>query len=92
MTKITLEQFIAEIESTFSSYTDTHDIDRVSIKTWVIEALRMFGKNICDLREGVVEIKNSRALLSETFKSLILDVKIKENNDETRELIGNVVL
>ena len=36
MEKITLDEFIAEIESTFKIYADTNDIDRVLIKTIVI--------------------------------------------------------
>lgn len=77
MEKVTLDQFIAEIEATFSNYSDTNDIDRQSIKTWVIQALRKFGKNICDKSEAVVNIKNSRGLLPENFKSLTFAVKVK---------------
>ena len=76
MEKITLEQFIAEIETTFSNYADTNDIDHQSIKTWVIQALRKFGKNICDKSETIVEVKNKRALLPETFKSLTFAIKV----------------
>lgn len=81
MTAVTLEEFIAEMETTFSVYSATNDIDRVSIKTWVINELRQFGKNICDKRETIVDIKNSRALLPETFKSLILALKLEPNDD-----------
>lgn len=81
MTLVTLDEFIAEIETTFKNYADTNDIDRVSIKTWVINELRRFGKNICDKREGIVGVKNSRALLSETFKSLILALKLTPNDE-----------
>lgn len=81
---VTLEEFIADIETTFANYAATGDIDRNSIKGWVIECLRRFGKNICDKRETIVEIKNSRALLPETFKSLILALKLspEENNEK----------
>lgn len=68
----TLKQFISEIETTFQNFTETGDIDRVSIKGWVISCLREFGKNICDKREAIIEIKNSQGKLPETFKSLIL--------------------
>lgn len=81
MELVTLDEFIAEIETTFKNYADTNDIDRVSIKTWIINELRRFGKNICDKREGIVEVKNSRALLSETFKSLILALKLTPNDE-----------
>jgi hypothetical protein len=77
MDKISLEQFTAEIETSLSSFSDSNDIDRQSIKTWVIQALRRFGKNICEKNETVVEIKNSRALLPEAFKSLTFAVKVK---------------
>lgn len=87
----TLDEFIAEIETTFSTYAETNDIDKVSIKTWVIECLRPFGKNICDKRETLIKIENSRALLPETFKSLHLAIKITDKNieksQETKKLI-----
>lgn len=75
---MTLENFIAELETTFSIYFETGDIDRVSIKTWVISCLREFGKNICEQREAIVEVKNSQATLPETFKSLILALDLTE--------------
>lgn len=79
MEKITLDEFIAEIESTFSTYSDSHDIDRITIKTRVIECLRKFGKNICDKNEALVEVKNKRALLPETFKSLSVALKLTDD-------------
>lgn len=90
MTKISLEEFTAEIETSLSNYAETNDIDRQSIKTWVIQALRKFGKNICEKNEAVVEIKNSRALLPENFKSLTFAVKIKTKpftDEEHKQLI-----
>lgn len=81
MEKITLDEFIAEIESTFKIYADTNDIDRVLIKTMVINELRKFGKNICDKREAIVDIKNSQVLLPENFKSLILALKLTPNEE-----------
>ena len=81
MEKITLDEFIAEIESTFKIYADTNDIDRVLIKTIVINELRKFGKNICDKREAIVDIKNSQALLPENFKSLVLALKLTPNEE-----------
>jgi hypothetical protein len=85
---VTLDEFIADLETTFSNYAATNDIDRNSVKGWVIDCLRRFGKNICDKRETIVEIKNSRGLLPETFKSMILglkltsDGKIKKQSDK----------
>lgn len=81
MDLVTLDEFIAEIETTFKNYADTNDIDRVSIKTWVINELRRFGKNICDKQESIVEVKNSRVLLPETFKSLVLALKLSPNEE-----------
>jgi hypothetical protein len=78
----TLDQFIAEIENTFSNYAETGDIDKISIKGWVISCLRGFGKNICDLRETVVEVENSKALLPENFKSLHLALRVDPIEDE----------
>ncbi len=69
---MTLNNFFAEVETVFANYSETGDIDRISIKGWVIACLRKFGKNICDQREAIVEVKNSQATLPETFKSLIL--------------------
>jgi hypothetical protein len=89
--KISLEQFTAEIETTLSNYADTNDIDKQSIKTWVIQALRKFGKNICERNETVVEVKNSRALLPETFKSLTFAVKVKTKpftDEEHKQLVS----
>lgn len=85
MEKISLEQFIAEIETTFSNYADTNDIDHQSIKTWVIQELRKFGKNICDTSETIVKVKNNRVLLPETFKSLKVAVKVDLLTKEEKE-------
>lgn len=90
MEKISLEQFTAEIETSLSNFAESNDIDRLSIKTWVIQALRKFGKNICEKNETVVEVKNSRALLPETFKSLTFAVKVKTKpftEEETKQLV-----
>ena len=91
---VTLEEFTAEIETTFKIYAETNDLDRISIKTWVITELRKFGKNICDKREAVVDIKSSRALLPEGFKSLVLALKLtdfeetgKQKKDDRRLII-----
>ena len=91
MEKVSLEQFTAEIETSLSNYAESNDIDRQSIKTWVIQALRKFGKNICEKNETVVEVKNSRALLPETFKSLTFAVKVKTKpftEEESKQLVN----
>lgn len=71
----TLEQFIAEIESEFSSFAATGDIDRVMIKTNLILQLRTFGNNICDTGEAMIRIRNSQGTLPDEFKSLKLALK-----------------
>lgn len=81
MELVTLDEFIADIETTFANYAATNDIDRNSIKGWVTECLRKFGKNICDKRETIVTIKNSRGNLPETFKSMILGLKLTSEED-----------
>ena len=94
MEKVSLEQFTAEIETSLSNYAESNDIDRQSIKTWVIQALRKFGKNICEKNETVVEVKNSRALLPETFKSLTFAVKVKTKpftEEETKQLVNEKI-
>lgn len=73
---VTFDEFYAEIETLFNTYADTNDLDKTSVKTWVIDELRKFGKNICLKKEAIVEVKNSRALLSEDFKSLVLALKL----------------
>lgn len=83
MEKILFSEFMAEIESIFQSYVETNDIDRISIKGWVIDKLRGFGKNICETREVVMTVENSKVLLPENFKSLILALKVEgEIQDE----------
>lgn len=72
-----LNELIAELESTFQIYSESGDIDRVSIKTWVINCLNEFGKNICEKREAFIPIKNSQGKLPDTFKSLILALNLE---------------
>jgi len=98
---VTFDQFIAEIETIFANYAETGDIDRISVKGWVITLLRGLGKNICDKRESIVEVRDSRALLPENFKSLILALKLEPTDNFThserravpiREYITNPVI
>lgn len=70
---MTLTEFIAEIQAELPTYAD--DMDKITIKTNVLEQLRIFGNNICDMSETIVKVKNSRALLPENFKSLRLALK-----------------
>ena len=73
----TFNEFLAEIETTFANFTESNDIDRISIKGWVISCLREFGKNICDKSEAIIEIKNSQGNLPEGFKSLRLALNLE---------------
>lgn len=77
MEKILFSEFMADIETTFQSYAETNDIDKISVKGWVIDKLRGFGKNICDTGEVVLGVENSKVLLPENFKSLILALKVE---------------
>jgi len=71
---MTFEQFFAEIESQLPTYAD--DIDKLSVKMDVVDRLKKFGRNICTLHEKVVQVKNSKALLPENFKSLKCALKV----------------
>jgi len=72
-----LEEFIAEIETDLSAYAESGDIDRISIKRWVINELKRFGTDILEKGEKVLQIKNSQAELPKTFRSLILALKVE---------------
>lgn len=71
---ITLSEFTAEIMAQFPTY--EKDIDKVSIKTDVIDRLRKFGNNIAHINESIEDIVNSKTTLPKDFKSLKLALKI----------------
>ena len=71
---MTITQFIAEIESDLFNY--AQDIDRVGIKTDVMNQLKIFGVNISEIYEKVLDIKNSKVTLPDNFKSLKLALKL----------------
>lgn len=73
---MTLSELQSELETTFANYTETGELSPVSIKMWTIHCLRQMGNNITDLRETIVEVKNSKADLPESFKSLKLALKL----------------
>jgi hypothetical protein len=73
---MTFEEFYAEITTQLSSFAETGSIDKISVKTAVITCLRQMGNNITELRETVVDVKNSKAVLPENFKSLKLALKL----------------
>lgn len=70
-----ISEFIAEIESNFPTY--AKDLDKVSIKYDVLQQLRIFGLNIAQVSEQVLQVSNSKATLPEDFKSLKLALKLK---------------
>lgn len=73
---MSLEEFIAEIETDLSSYAESGDIDRISIKRWVTNELKRFGNDILETGEEVLKVENSSTTLPKTFKSLILALKV----------------
>lgn len=70
-----LIEFITEIEEGLSTYAESGDINRVSIKMWVIGELRKFGNNISQVNERLLKVENSKATLPDDFKSLKLALK-----------------
>lgn len=72
---MTIDEFIAEIESDLSIYAESGDIDRVTIKSIVLNELKMFGNNILNDYEYVIDIENSRGKLPDNFRSLWAAIK-----------------
>ena len=72
---MTIDEFIAEIESDFSIYAESGDIDRVTIKSIILNELKAFGNNILNDYEQVLDIENSQAKLPESFRSLWVAIK-----------------
>lgn len=71
---MTLSEFYLEIESDLSSF--AKDINRTSVKTNVINQLRIFGTNVTELKEKVEVVKNSKIHLPDDFKSLKLALRL----------------
>lgn len=71
---MTFDQFIQELFTDFKSY--EQDIDKLSIKRYVIGELKRFGNNILTVNETVLKINNSQATLPENFRALKLAVKV----------------
>lgn len=86
---MTLPEFIAEIETDFNIYADSGDIDRVKVKTLVINELKKFGNDILIDQEIALPIKNSTAKLPDNFRSLWVAIKCDpyyvECKDEDRD-------
>lgn len=72
---MTLTELIAEIQSELPTY--AQDINKVTVKTNVVQSLRIFGNNIAELKEAVVTVKHSSVFLPADFKSLKIALKIE---------------
>ncbi len=72
---MTLTELTAEIQTELSNY--AQDIDKITVKTNVIQQLRVFGTNIAELKEKVLLVKNSKCTLPSEFKSLRLALKLE---------------
>lgn len=71
----TFNEFVEEISTDFSSFAESGDIDRSTIKRNVILQMKKFGNNIMPICETVLDVKNSQATLPENFRSLKLALK-----------------
>lgn len=71
-----LSEFIAEIENEFRSFADTGLIDKVTVEQTVLNKIKIFGANVLELKETVLNIKNSTAQLPKDFRSLKLALKL----------------
>ena len=69
------KEFLADIHSSLNSF--SADIDDITVKTNVVEQLKIFGNNICELTELKLKVENSKASLPKEFKSLRLALKVK---------------
>lgn len=65
---ISIDQFIAEIESKYPVLAESGDIDKSSIVFTVINALRKFGVNVQKLKSEFLIVENSRSRLPDDFK------------------------
>lgn len=77
---MTLSELIAEIQSELPTY--AQDINKITVKTNVVQRLRIFGNNIAELKETVVKIENSSVQLPADFKSLKIALKIESSECE----------
>lgn len=72
-----LTEFISEIHTDLSSYSDSSDIDNNSVKLWVISCLRKLGVNICQIEEDIVTVANSQGRLKDSFRALKLALELE---------------
>lgn len=71
---MTISELMSELESDLSSF--VKDINRISVKTNIINQLRIFGTNVTQLKEKVEIVKNSKLYLPDDFKSLKLALRL----------------
>ena len=79
---MTLSELIAEIQAELPTY--AQDINKITVKTNVIQRLRIFGNNIAELKETVVKIENSSVQLPADFKSLKMALKIESTDCDNK--------
>lgn len=72
----TIKQIISEIETELSSFAESGDIDRNSIKRRCILEMNRFGNNLLSKNETILDITNSQVELPENFRSLKLALKL----------------
>ncbi len=70
-----ISELISEIESDLSSF--IKDINKTSLRTNIINQLRVFGANVTELKEKVEIVKNSKLSLPDDFKSLKLALRLE---------------
>lgn len=66
----TQEQLFAEVTNTFKSYDEAGLIDEISMRQWLKSELKRFGNNIMVPTDGIVEIKNGKGKLPDSFWTL----------------------
>lgn len=89
---MTLSEFTAEIENSLESFVSSGDIDRNTIRLNVLTQLRIFGNNITELKEKVLDIENSKVKLPDEFKSLRLALKIEPFGCDSKEDLSDTYI
>lgn len=73
---LSVNQLIAEIETDFSTFAESGDLDKASMTRWITNEMKRFGNNIQVLHEKVIDIKNSSYTFDEKFRNLRLAYKV----------------
>lgn len=74
---ISLNELFLEVESDFSSFYESGDLDRASMTRWVTNEMKRFGNNILGIHEKVIDIKNSSYTFDENFRNLRAAYKVE---------------